>query len=457
MTGNIAGSRYIAVIQAGGKGTRLRELTKDKIPKPLLKLNGKPMIQWQLEAISRYGIRDFVIIVGHLGEKIREYFGDGSFYGIHIDYVTEKAACPLGSAGALSYLRPLLRGRDVFLAYADVMFDVDLTRMIDFHESMGGQATLLVHPNSHPYDSDLVLMDKAGKVTGFDEKGQERDYWYENIVNAGLYILKAGVIEALRQPQRLELEKDILRALAQKGQAYGYRTPEYVKDAGTPERFYSVSFAQKAGIWGAKNLSQKQKCIFLDRDGTLNVYRGLITEAEELELEEGAADAVRRINESGYLAIVVTNQPVVARGMCRIEDVENIHKKLSVLLGRQGAFLDDIIFCPHHPDRGYPEENPDYKVLCSCRKPGTAMIERMAEKYHIDLSRSYMVGDTTTDIRTGANAGLKTVLVQTGEAGRDGKYEEKPDMVSANLLEAVKEILKQNGNTADEGACKDGL
>ncbi|MCM1284290.1 MAG: HAD-IIIA family hydrolase [Clostridium sp.] len=457
MIGNVVGDRYIAVIQAGGKGTRMRELTKDRIPKPLLRLNGKPMLQWQIENISRYGIQDFVIIVGHLGEKIQEYFGDGSAYGVHIAYIAEETDCPLGSAGALYYLKQWLCGRNVFLVYGDIIFDIALERMLAFHESMGGKATLLVHPNAHPYDSDLVILDASGKVAGFDEKGSRRDYLYENIVNAGIYILTADVIETVQRPVRLDFEKNVLKELIQKGQVYGYRTPEYVKDAGTPERFSSVSYAQREGLLEAKNLAYKQKCIFLDRDGTLNVYRGLITETEQIELEEGAAAAVRRINQSEYLVIVVTNQPVVARGMCSIEDVENIHKKLSVLLGVQGAFLDDIMFCPHHPDKGYPEENPAYKILCNCRKPGTAMIEKMAEKYHIDLSQSYMIGDTTTDIQTGINAGLKTVLLQTGEAGKDGKYEVKPDMISANLLDAVEEILGQNSNLENEEICNGGL
>lgn len=98
-------NNYTAVIQAGGKGTRLIKLTGDNIPKPLLKVNGKPMIEWQIENIRKYGVRNFVIIIGHLGEKIKEYFQDGSKLGVRIEYVEEKE--PLGSAGALYYLKEL--------------------------------------------------------------------------------------------------------------------------------------------------------------------------------------------------------------------------------------------------------------------------------------------------------------------------------------------------------------
>ena len=154
-------------------------------------------------------------------------------------------------------------------------------------------------------------------------------------------------------------------------------------------------------------------------------------------------EAIKKNNASGRLGIVVTNQPVVARGLCDIVDVENIHKKLATLLGREGAFLDDIQFCPHHPDKGFPEENPAYKIPCECRKPKTGMIEKAAEKYNIDLAESWMIGDTTMDIQTGINAGMRTVLVLTGEAGKDKKYDVKPDFVCGNLLEAVEKILEE--------------
>lgn len=430
---------YTAVIQAGGKGTRMWELTKDQIPKPMLLLNGKPLLQWQIENISKYGVREFVFIVGHLGEKIREYFGDGSRFGIHIQYIEEDT--PLGSAGALYYLKDMIRTDSFLLVYGDVMFCLEWNRMLDFHERRHGKATLLVHPNSHPFDSDLLILDKEQHVTGIDPKSSERDYWYENCVNAGIYILSADILRQMKILKRLDLEKDVLSPMMAGNEIYGYRTPEYVRDVGTPERFRKAEAEQAAGVWEQKCLDRLQRCVFLDRDGTLNKYKGLIYREAQLELEEHAAEAVRLLNESGFLAVVVTNQPVVARGLCGIEDVNNIHRKLQVLLGNEGAYLDDIVFCPHHPDRGYPEENPAYKIPCDCRKPAGGMIGRMADRYNIDLSHSCIVGDSTVDIQTGINAGVRTVLVLTGQAGTDGKYRVKPDETAENLLEAVTRIV----------------
>lgn len=434
---------YVAVIQAGGKGTRLASLTKDEIPKPLLKLNGKPMIEWQIENIRKYGIREFVIIIGHLGGKIKEYFQDGAKLGVHLTYIEEKE--PLGSAGALYYLKDMFHKGTFLLAFGDVMFDMNMERMAYFHEKHHALATLAIHPNTHPHDSDLVMVNEEGQVIGFDVKTNDRTYWYGNLVNAGIYILSDQLITNIAKLEKLDLEKDLIVPAIGIGKVYGYHTTEYIKDAGTPDRFHEVSQDQKDGLWEMRNLEKKQKCIFLDRDGTLNVYKGLVADIDAFELEEGVAEAVRLINKSGYLAIVATNQPVVARGMCDMSDVQYIHRKMETLLGRQGAYLDDIVFCPHHPDRGYPEENVKYKISCTCRKPDIGMIIQMAQKHNIDISESYMIGDSTVDIQTGKNAGLKTVLVKTGQAGMDGKYDIDADVESESLLTAVRVILGNEG------------
>lgn len=397
------------------------------------------MIQWQIENLKACGILRIIIIIGHLGEKIREYFGDGTQLGVEISYIEETV--PLGSAGALYDLKDRLGEGEFLLVFGDVMFDVDLESMVRFHRMHGGLATLLVHPNSHPCDSDLTVMDGDCRIVRFDSKGNARKDWYDNCVNAGIYVLSGRLLCPMTERKRCDLEKDLLAPLAEQGQVYGYRTAEYVKDAGTVERFWSVSEAQARGLWTMKNRRNPQRCIFLDRDGTVNRYVGLISKEEQLELEDHAAEAIKLINESGYLAILVTNQPVVARGMCDMEQVNRIHRKLQVLLGERGAYLDDIVFCPHHPDKGYPEENPEYKIPCSCRKPSVGMINQMAERYHIDRSASYMVGDATVDVQTGINAGMKTVLVQTGLAGKDGKYPVTADLEAPDLLAAVKRIL----------------
>lgn len=430
-----------AVIMAGGKGTRLATVTKDEIPKPMVLVGGKPLLEWQVENLKENGVTDIYFIIGHLGKKIQEYFGDGSSFGIRAVYIEEKE--PLGTAGVFYYLKDMMKREPFYLIFGDVLFNIDLSRMETFHKRHQAKATLFIHPNSHPFDSDLVELDGDGRVAALYFKSHARKFRYSNLVNAGFYLLEPSVCEFVEHPVRMDLEKDVIRLLIQQGQMiYGYRSPEYVKDIGTPERIVLAEEDIKSGRITAKNLRKKQKCIFIDRDGTLNRYQGLISKAEDIELEEHVVDALSLLNQSAWLVIVITNQPVVARGLCSIEEVKDIHKQLETLLGEKGVYVDDILFCPHHPDKGYPGENPAYKLPCDCRKPGTGLIKQCEGKYHIDLSQSWMVGDTTTDIQTGKNAGLRTVLLKTGEAGKDGKYDVEADFLADDLLDAVKYIFQ---------------
>lgn len=430
-----------AVIMAGGKGTRLHSITKDEIPKPMAPVLGKPILQWQIEALRKNGIEKITIITGHLGEKIQGYFGDGSGQGVTISYIQETE--PLGSAGALYYLMERDIGSDFLLLFGDVIFDVDILRMEAYHLQKQALATLFVHPNSHPFDSDLVIHDCNGKIVSFDSKNNQREYWYDNCVNAGFYILNKEICKNIKIPQKTDLEKDVLEPLVrQQKNVYAYVSPEYVKDVGTEKRIHEAEEALQSGLVFIRNLNNLQKCIFIDRDGTINQHKGLIYREQDFVFEDGSIEAITKINESGYLAIVITNQPVVARGLCNIAQVELIHKKMKTVLGQNGAFVDDVQFCPHHPDKGYPEENPDYKIKCGCRKPKTGMIDVCMDKYHIDRENSWFIGDSTVDVQTGINAGLKTALVLTGEAGKDGKYvAAQPDLVANNLLSAVMKIL----------------
>lgn len=431
----------VAVIMAGGKGSRLLSITNDEIPKPMVPVDGKPLLEYQVEKLKTYGIKKIVMIVGHLGEKIVDHFKDGKDFGVEIDYIFEKE--PLGTAGAFYYLKDKIDAKDFMLVFGDVFFDMDFDRMEDFHFKNSALTTLLAHPNGHPYDSDLIQTDDTGRVIGFDSKHNVRDYWYDNMVNAGMYIINKRLLDLVKEPVKTDFEKDILANQVKLGaNIYAYHTPEYVKDVGTVDRINATVEELKSGLIQSKNLKNKQRAIFLDRDGTMNVSKGFISKADDLELIPGTIDAIKAINKSGALAIVITNQPVIARGECSFEELHNIHNKLKTLLGEKGAFVDDIFYCPHHPDKGFDGEVPELKFDCECRKPKTGMIEEAVKKYNINLSKSYMVGDSTMDLETARNAGIKSVLVNTGFAGNDGKYDRSCDIEADNLFDAVEKIIK---------------
>lgn len=398
------------VIAAGGKGTRIASVTS-AIPKPLIPVCGKPILQYQLECLAKQGFCDFIFTVGHLGEQIQQYFQDGSDFGVKISYYSEQI--PLGTAGALVALRNRLN-EDFLLINGDLILDVDFGKMVAFHRRSNGLATLLTHPNSHPYDGAVIMTDEDHRIIKWFNKEDRREI-YDNRVNSGIHILSPRLFDRYAKPQRLDLDREVLKPQIKNGRIYAYDSPEYVCDMGTPERYRQVCEDVASGLPRRRNLSHPQKAVFLDRDGTINVYKGFLKRCEDVELIPGAAQAIARINRSGYLAIVVTNQPVIARGDCNWEQLNDIHRCLQTRLGEQGAYLNDIFVCPHHPMKGFAGERLEYKIECSCRKPKPGLLMRAAEKYHIDLAQSYMVGDSDSDVSSGNAAGCHGILIGENE------------------------------------------
>lgn len=403
------------VIMAGGKGTRISSVASD-IPKPMIPIQGKPVLEHEIECLRVQGFTDIILTVGHLGQIIMDYFGDGSKcspatgkpFGVNISYFVEKE--PLGNAGALFRLKDQLT-EDFLLLNADAVFDVDFNRFVDYHHKCGGLVTLFTHPNSHPYDSGLIIANDQGVVEQWLAKEDPHPAFYRNRVNAGLHVVSPAILNTAVSTPKVDLDRQLLKPLAGTGKMFCYDSPEYVKDMGTPDRYESVCKDFAAGRVQGKNLKNKQKAIFLDRDGTLNRYAGFIRNCDELELLPGVAEAIRMINASGYLAIVITNQPVIARGEVTYKQLEQIHNKLETLLGNEGAYLDGIYFCPHHPHKGYAGEIPELKIDCSCRKPKPGLLHQAARDFNIDLENSWMVGDSENDILAGIAAGCKTALI----------------------------------------------
>lgn len=405
------------VIMAGGKGTRMLSIASD-IPKPMIPIEGRPVLEHEIECLCEQGFTDILITVGHLGNVIMDYFGDGLKFGVHITYYFEKE--PLGNAGALFQVKDQLTD-DFLLLNADAMFDIDFNRFVQYHKTHDAVATLFTHPNSHPYDSGVIIADEHMAVRKWLAKEDERPEYFKNRVNAGLHVLNKKILEQTVGGEKIDLDRQLLKPLAGTGQMYCYDSPEYVKDMGTPERYYAVCKDFANGIVKARNLKKRQKAIFLDRDGTINEYVGFLTDIKEFHLLDGVAEAIRKINASGYLAIVVTNQPIIARGEVSFTELQEIHNKMETLLGAEGAYIDAIYFCPHHPDKGFEGERVEYKISCDCRKPKPGMLLKAAEDFNIDLSRSWMVGDGKNDVEAGKNAGCKTVLIGTEDYGQDRK------------------------------------
>lgn len=422
------------VIMAGGRGTRISSIASD-IPKPMVPIEGKCVLEREIECLRNQGFTDLIITVGHLGHIIQDYFGDGSKissvtgqpFDVHIEYFVETE--PLGNAGALFCIKDKLK-EDFLLLNADAVFDVDFHRFVAYHNSHSGLATLFTHPNDHPYDSGLIVADNQGCVLKWLTKEENRPTYYKNRVNAGLHMVSPKLLEHRPATPKVDLDRQILKPLAGEGTMYAYDSPEYVKDMGTPERYEEVCRDYRLGKVAARNLHNKQKAIFLDRDGTINRYVGFLRTVSEFELLPNVAEAIRKINQSEYLAIVVTNQPVIARGEVSEEQLQQIHNKMETTLGAAGAYLDAIYYCPHHPHSGYAGEVPELKIQCNCRKPRPGLLLQAAEDFGIDLEQSWMVGDQITDIQAGCAAGCKTALLGSEQLGQNETFTELLEFVN---------------------------
>jgi mannose-1-phosphate guanylyltransferase / phosphomannomutase len=427
------------VILAGGQGTRMGELTRS-VPKPMVPLAGRPILEHQVALARRYGFTDLVFLTGHLGEVIERHFGDGADWGVSVRYYREQT--PLGTAGALKAVEDWLQG-PLLVFYGDTVLDVDLQCLADFHLQRRPLATLVVHPNSHPYDSDLVALDAQQRIVGFHAKPHAPDRCYPNCANAALYAMSPELLEFVPRGRFADLGREVFPMLVEQGRTLlGYRTPEYIKDVGTVPRLRQVEQDVLSGKVARLNRRHPRRAIFLDRDGVLNPDCEPAVTAETLRLLPGVAQAVRRINESEFLAVVVTNQPAVAKGWLSVADLEAVHAKLETLLGAEHAYLDRIYYCPHHPDKGFAGEVPEYKIGCTCRKPDPGMLLAAAADLHIDLAGSWMIGDRTVDLEAGRRAGCRTALVRTGLGGSDGRFDCRPDAVFADLDEATRHVLQ---------------
>lgn len=435
------------VIVAGGYGSRIASVN-DKLPKPMIPIAGIPVLERIINVFRTQGFCEFIITVSHKSNSIINYFGDGNKvsaalkqpFGVKIDYYVEEI--PLGNAGALFKLKNELSD-PFFVCNADLIFDIDTKRVINYHINKRAWATVITHPNSHPYDSELIVDNEEGVVTQWLTKDYTRHRYYKNCVNAGIQIISHKALDYCQSiggfnSERKDLDRDILRPLVSTGHLYSYHTTEYIKDMGTPERYEQVIQDLEKGLVEQRKLSHCQKAVFLDRDGTINKYKGFITNSDDFELIPGVSEAINLLHENGYLVVVITNQPVIARGEVTYQGLEMIHNKMEFLLSQKGAYLDGIYFCPHHPDRGFDGEVGALKRVCDCRKPKPGLLFKAAKELNIDLNSSWMIGDSNTDIEAGHAAQCRTGFI----CNQYEKINTAYDVVGESLFDIVRKIIR---------------
>ena len=428
------------VILAGGMGTRLAAATGG-LPKALVPVCGRSVLERQLDLARSHGVERALLLLGHGADQILDEVRSRPVAGLDVEWLVESE--PLGNGGAL--LEAIARLDPRFLGFfADQLMEFDVGRFVGHHASAGNEVTIVVHPNDHPYDSDLLAVDDAGRVTALHRPPHPTERPLRNVVNAATYVLERSSLEriAADAPRRCDLARDLVPRMIATGVRVGaYRSREYLKDMGTPERLAKVEHDLTVGTVARRLASQAMPAILLDRDGTVNVEVGRITRSDDLALIHGIGPAITRAHEAGYLVGVVTNQPVVARGDVTVAELDAIHGRMEMLLAETRSFVDGIYVCPHHPDRGFPGEVAALKGPCGCRKPATGLVEQAAVDLNLDLTRTWLIGDTTSDVQCATAAGLFAVLVGTGHAGADARFSVDPALRFADAPAAIEFIV----------------
>ncbi len=413
-----------AVVLAGGRGSRLAADAAAP-PKPLVELNGMSALDHALAQLAAAGVDEVLVLTGWRADELARAVGDGARFGLRARCIAEPS--PLGTAGAVRAVRDQLRETFV-VVYADVVFAVELEAMIALHRRSGAWATLAAHPNDHPFDSDRIVADRQGRIERIVRARANAEPDDGALCSAALYVMERRLVDEIPADGAHDFARDVFPALLARGRPLQvWRTAEYLKDMGTVERRDKVSQALARGIPERLRRRTPKPALVCDRDGVLVEDRPYISRGDELRLLPGAARALGRLNDAAVLAVCCTNQPVVARGELDEDGLHALHRRLEGLLGGDGAWLDAIFHCPHHPDRGFSGERAELKIACACRKPQPGMIYAAEAALGLDRARSLVVGDRTADLACARNAGMIGVGVLTGAACRDGRYPIAPE------------------------------
>jgi D,D-heptose 1,7-bisphosphate phosphatase len=367
---------------------------------------------------------------------------------MNIQYVEETGEL-MGTAGSVKLAEPLIKDSEFIVYYGDNLTSMDFAKFLRFHKLKHSLATAALRSSPPNYRaSSIILLDPNSRIKTFLEKPSEEDYQnYANekmYINSGIYLFSKKIFELIPSRQKYDFAMDLFPKLVDQKEAfYGYPTAEFFREIGRVEKYQAFLLEVKGKENIFEQFSQK-KAVFLDRDGVINENGFNISTPDKLIMIEGAAEAIKKLNDLGYLTIIVTNQPEIAKGFFTVEDFNKVNQYMAKLLAEKGAHIDHIYFCPHHPERGFPGEVPELKMKCFCRKPEPGMLLRAIKDHGIDVKRSWMIGDSKSDIIAGQKVGVKTILITSGGGSGSAQEEElecKPDFECKDLKEAVEMIL----------------
>ncbi len=418
------------VVLVGGKGSRVASLLNGKSKPELNITKNKKIIDFQLDKLTKYNKKIF-FLSNYRFQTLKKYLKKK--YSKFLNYEIIEETNELGTAGALKILEKK-KFENFLIIDGDLLFNVDFKKFLSSHQKNKSDCTLLIHPNNHPYDSDAVEIDKNNKVTKIYKKN---DKFKPNNCLSGIKIIKKNCLKFIELNKSQDFTKDFLpKIFKHKKKIYGYETREYIKDIGTPDRIIQAKFEIKTKKYKNGSLKKTLPAIFIDKDGVINKLNKKKHYQSVKNIIPGSIKALKLINNSKFLSVMITNQPAIAKGIISEKKFKNDLKFLTSKLGKKNVFLDKIYYCPHHPEKGYKNEIHHLKINCKCRKPKNGLFLKAIKELNIDVKNSFMIGDQFSDFLASKKTNLRFVGVNFGLKNN------KKIIYKKNFLNAVRFILK---------------
>ena len=400
----------VAVILAGGKGTRSADPARAKLAQ---KIGGHSLLEWHLRLIETTEINQIVVVAGHLGDQVQSLCEAVSSPHAELRVIHEQRQG--GTVSALRLAAQQVDADEFLVILGDVLMSLPVEQLLNEWRASGAGVAVVVHPSSHPQDSDAAFPSHDGAVVVVP-KSQSRGH-VPNMSSAGLFAINREALD------RYALCKDfgsgLLPLAAENRDLYAFVSSHYLKDTGTLDRLKAAQRDVASGAFERRGQLRARPALFLDRDGVINPNQPEFYRLDEYVLLPDVARAIKEANQAGVPAIVVTNQPHIAKGFMNFDDHQRVRARMDELLGAAGAFVDDYLFCPHHPESGFKGESEQLKISCECRKPGVGMAIEAQSRHSLDLARSVMVGDTHRDRGFAENTGMRFIYVSNTPESED--------------------------------------
>lgn len=373
-----------AVILAGGRGTRLMPLTKT-LPKPMVSFHGKPFLEYLIESVRDQGFERILLLLGYLPSAIQDYFGDGSEWGVRIEYSITDVHNETGRRIKLaqSLIDPVF-----LLMYCDNYWPMRFDRMWSRYEETGAEVQLTVYRNKDNYTRHNVQIDDKGRVVQYD-----RDWRAKHLegVDIGFALLKRGAIDLLPD-NNVSFENTVYNRFLAARKLYAFVTEH---------RYYSVGGHDRLEL--TRDFLKRRPTVLVDRDGVLNKKMApseYVRSWKDWSWLPGSRKALAMFREKGYRVVVVSNQAGVARGVMSQDDLTRIHERMTAEVEQARGHIDSIYACTHGWDEG-----------CECRKPKPGLLFAAQRDLSLDLSRTVFIGDDDRDQMAADAAGCPSLKV----------------------------------------------